>query len=69
MDNDDRLRLAVERVADIAESISGDRDKAIEWMSQPLATFAGRTALELIAEGSTDDVIGYLQSCSSGYVG
>ncbi|PXV60546.1 Protein of unknown function [Dyella jiangningensis] len=59
----------VDRVIDLAESISGDRAKAVWWLSQPLTTFAGKTALELIAEGRTDDVIGYLQSCESGYVG
>lgn len=59
----------VERVVAAAESISGDRANAVEWLSQPLATFGGKTALELIAEGRTDDVIGYLQSFESGYVG
>ena len=58
-----------ERVTSAAEAVSGDRTKAIEWLSQPLATFAGKTALELIDEGRTDDVIGYLQSITSGFVG
>lgn len=59
----------VDRVIDLAESISGDRTKAIEWLKQPLATFGGKTPLQLIAEGRTDDVIGYLESIESGYVG
>jgi len=59
----------VDRIVALAESLSGDHAKAIEWLSQPLAAFAGKTALELVAEGRTDDVIGYLQSCESGYVG
>lgn len=59
----------VDRIVALAESISGDRVKAIEWLSQPLATFGGKTALELIAEGRTNDVIGYLESFESGYVG
>jgi hypothetical protein len=59
----------VERVILAAEAVSGDHDKAVWWLSQPLATFAGKTAPELIAEGRTDDVIGYLQSCESGFVG
>lgn len=59
----------VERVTLAAEAVSGDYDKAVWWLSQPLATFAGKTALELIAERRTYDVIGYLQSCESGCVG
>lgn len=59
----------MERVISAAEVVSEDRAKAIEWLSQPLATFAGKTVLELIAEGRTHDVIGYLQSCESGFVG
>ncbi|WP_199097666.1 antitoxin Xre/MbcA/ParS toxin-binding domain-containing protein [Dyella sp. ASV21] len=51
------------------ESISGDRAKAVWWLSQPLATFGGKTALELNAEGRANDVIRYLQSFESGYVG
>ena len=57
------------RIITAAESISGDRSKAVEWLNQPLATFDGKMPLELIAEGRTDDVMGYLQSCESGFVG
>ena len=52
----------VERVITAAEAVSGDHDKAVWWLSQPIATFGGKTALELIVEGRTDDVIGYLES-------
>jgi len=31
----------VERVVAAVESISGDRAKAVEWLSQPLDTFGG----------------------------
>ena len=58
-----------ERIIDLAESISGDRAKAVWWLSQPLTTFAGKNALELIAEGRTGAVVGYLQSFESSYVG
>jgi Protein of unknown function (DUF2384) len=58
-----------DRIMSAAEAVSGDHDKAVWWLCQPLAAFAGKTALELVAEGRTDDVIGYLQSCESGYVG
>lgn len=59
----------VDRVIAFAESISGDRAKAVEWLNQPLEEFGGKTPLQLVAEGRTDDVIGYLQSFESGYVG
>jgi uncharacterized protein (DUF2384 family) len=59
----------VERIAATAESVSGDQAKAVEWLTQPLATFDGKTPLQLIVEGSTDAVIGYLHSITSGFVG
>ncbi|WP_199099971.1 MbcA/ParS/Xre antitoxin family protein [Dyella sp. ASV21] len=58
-----------DQVISIAESISGDRDRAVEWLSQPLATFDGKTPLQLIAGGRADAVIGYLHSIESGFVG
>lgn len=61
--------LHVRRVLLAAEAISGDRDKAVAWLQEPIATFGGKTALELVAEGRTDDLLGYIQSFESGYVG
>lgn len=59
----------VERVLQAVEAISGDRDKAVAWLQEPIAAFGGKTALELVAEGHTDDLLGYLASIESGYVG
>lgn len=59
----------VERVISAAEAVSGDRAKANEWLNQPLATFDGKTPMQLIAEGRADNVIGYLHSIASGFVG
>ncbi|WP_157971404.1 MbcA/ParS/Xre antitoxin family protein [Dyella sp. C9] len=59
----------MERVILAAKAVSGDRAKAIEWLNQPLKEFGGKTPLELIAEGRTNDVIGYLESIESGFVG
>lgn len=61
--------LRVRRVLQAAEAISGDRDKAVAWLQGPIATFGGKTALELVAAGRTDDLLGYLASFESGYVG
>ena len=33
------------------EAISGDHGRAVAWLQEPLPTFDGKTALELIAEG------------------
>ncbi|WP_175472803.1 MbcA/ParS/Xre antitoxin family protein [Luteibacter sp. 329MFSha] len=57
------------RVVAAVEAISGDRDKAVAWLQEPIATFGGKTPLELVAEGRTDDLLGYIQSFESGYVG
>ncbi|MGF6495501.1 hypothetical protein ABIE56_003700 [Luteibacter sp. 621] len=61
--------LAVKRVLQAAEAISGDHDKSVAWLQEPIAAFGGKTALELVAEGRTDDLLGYIQSFESGYVG
>lgn len=53
----------------MAEAVSGDHDKAVEWLSQPLDTFDGKTPLQLIADGRVESVIGYLHSIASGFVG
>ncbi len=58
-----------ERVISAAEAVFGDHVKAIEWLSQPLDTFGGKTPLQLIAEGRTESLIGYIQSFESGFVG
>jgi len=63
------LMREVDRVIAFSESISENRAKAVWWLSQPLAMFAGKTALELITEGRNGDVIGYPQSSESGYGG
>ncbi|URL59489.1 DUF2384 domain-containing protein [Luteibacter flocculans] len=44
--------LRVRRVLQAAEAISGDRGKAVVWLQEPIATFGGKTALELVAAGA-----------------
>lgn len=53
----------------VVEAISGDRDQAVAWLQEPLATFGNKTALDLVAEGRTDAVLRYLASIASGFVG
>jgi len=60
------------RVVVAAEAITRDRDKAIYWMkNQSLPTFGHQTAFELITEdrARVKDVLGYLNSIESGFVG
>jgi len=59
----------VDRVALAAAAIIGGHAKAVEWLNQPLATFDGKTPLQLIDEGRTDSVLRYLESVASGFVG
>jgi uncharacterized protein (DUF2384 family) len=59
----------VERVVSAAEAVSGDRIKALEWLTQPLDSFAHKTPQQLIAEGRTDVVLSYIESIASGFVG
>jgi hypothetical protein len=63
------LRQVV-RVLVAAEAIFGNLDTAALWMrSEPLAPFQYRTAYTLINMDRTDDVIEYLTSIASGFVG
>lgn len=59
----------VERVLQAVKAISGDHDRGVAWLQEPLPTFDGKTALELIATGRTDAVLRDLGSIASGFVG
>ncbi len=52
----------VERVVHAVEAISGDHNRAVAWLQEPLATFDGKTALELVTEGRTDTALRCLAS-------
>lgn len=58
------------RVISAASDTFGDRDTAIAWMmNEPIQAFRHKTAYSLVAEGRTDDVVLYLDSIASGFVG
>lgn len=59
----------MDRVLLAAEAVSGDRQKAIEWLTEPLDTFGGKTPQELIGEGRACTVLDYLESIAPGFVG
>lgn len=58
--------LKVLAAADLA---TGDRAASLAWLDRPLAAFGGQTPEALVASGRTNDVIRYLDSFSSGFVG
>ena len=57
------------RVLLVADEISGARDASMLWLQQPLSEFDGLSPEVLVAKGRADDVIGYLRSIASGFVG
>lgn len=64
------LMQHVVRVISAAEEVSGDRERALEWLKKTtLDSFGHKTPLALIADGRTDVLVRYLESIQSGYVG
>lgn len=60
----------VVRVIQAAIDLGNDRQTAIYHVkNSPIRSFDNKTALELVEAGRADDVVGYLQSLSAGYVG
>lgn len=59
----------IDRVLAEAEAVFGDRASAMAWLDQPLSTFHDHTPRQLIAAGRADDVLSYLASIESGFVG
>lgn len=58
------------RVLAAAEATFGDKDAATAWfLNEPLAAFDHLTAFDLVNRDRTDDVVAYLGSISSGFVG
>jgi hypothetical protein len=61
--------LSIQRLLGTVELITGGRARAKKWLTEPVDSFDGKSALELVAEGRTDDVMRYLSSIESGFVG
>jgi uncharacterized protein (DUF2384 family) len=58
-----------ERVLAVADQISGDRQASLLWLRRPLKEFDDRTPENLILMGQVENVLAYLSSISSGFVG
>ena len=67
---DAKCRSALLRVLTAAEAMTGNRDRAVELMlREPIRTFDGQTAVDLVIRGRVSDVLAYLESLSSGAAG
>lgn len=67
---DATCRSELLRVLLVAEAMTGSRDRAVELMiREPLGTFDGQTAADLVIRGRVSDVLAYLQSLSGGAAG
>jgi hypothetical protein len=63
------LRQAI-RVIRAATDMSGDIDRAIFWYrNDPIPTFGYKTAETLVTEGSTEDLLRYIQSLDAAVAG
>jgi hypothetical protein len=61
--------VSMQRLLAAVESVAGSRARAKAWLNEPLTTFRGKSALELVAAGRINDVLTYLASIESGFVG
>ena len=59
----------LDRILEIVDQISGDRQVSLRWLRSPLKEFRNRTPEDLIQMGRVEDLIAYIDSISSGYVG
>lgn len=57
------------RVLAAADRVTSNREASMEWFRRPLTEFGNKTPEELVALGRTDDLLSYLESFSSGFVG
>ena len=60
----------VVRVIQAAVDLGNDPTTALRNIKDsPIRSFENKTALDMVEEGRTDDVVAYLRSLSAGYVG
>lgn len=69
MTDNPNLETDLDRVLSAVDQISGDRHKSLLWLRSPLKEFKGHTPENLVSIGRVEDVIAYLNSVSSGFVG
>ena len=69
MTDNPNLEADLNKVLSVVDDISGDRHKSLLWLRSPLKEFKEKTPEDLVSIGRVEDVIAYLDSISSGYVG
>jgi len=58
------------RVLSAATAVQPDLERAVYFLKNvPIPAFRHKTAYQLVGEGRTEDVVSYLESVESGYVG
>ncbi|MFC4173917.1 MbcA/ParS/Xre antitoxin family protein [Microvirga sp. GCM10011540] len=51
------------RILAVAEEMAGDKQRAAIWFEQqPIPSWGGKTAYELVQEGKADKVLDYLEA-------
>ena len=64
------LAANIARVLRVLLELGNDAQKSLNTIADaPISSFDGRTALEMVESGRTEDVVGYLRSLSAGWVG
>ncbi len=64
------LAADIARVLQVLLELGNDARKSLNIITDaPIRPFDGRTALEMVEAGRTEDVVGYLRSFSTGWVG
>lgn len=64
------LAANIARVLRVLLELGNDAQKSLNTIADaPIGSFDGRTALEMVESGRTEDVVGYLRSLSAGWVG
>jgi len=55
------------KILAVAEEMAGDKQRAVIWFEQqPIPSWGGKTACELVQEGKVDKVLDYLEGVKSG---
>lgn len=59
----------LQKVLAAVDQVTANREESLAWLERPLEAFGGQTPTALLASDRVEDVLGYLDSVSSGFVG
>jgi hypothetical protein len=69
MTADPNRQADLDRGLAVVDELSGSRQASLAWLQRPLKEFGDCTPEKLVMVGRVEDVISYLDSISSGFVG